>query len=159
MSGTGENEMGLRKIVDITRFGSVLLLLLHFYYYCYQAFASWELTSLLSDRLLRQVATTGLFDSFLQSKTGALLLLVISLIGTRGRTELEISKPKIVTLTALGLLLFFWRLLLASTKGPLPVDKRCLHDHYNQRVFINSYRRHPAYTHYTIIPRYRCVQR
>ena len=107
MSGTGENEMGLRKIVDITRFGSVLLLLLHFYYYCYQAFASWELTSVISDQLLRQVAATGLFDSFLQSKTGALLLLVISLVGTRGRTELEISKLKIVTLTALGLLLFF----------------------------------------------------
>ncbi|MGR9902771.1 YWFCY domain-containing protein, partial [Escherichia coli] len=31
MSHTGENEQGLRKIVDLTRFASIFILLLHFY--------------------------------------------------------------------------------------------------------------------------------
>ena len=32
---TGENEQGLRKILDLTRMISITLLILHFYYYCY----------------------------------------------------------------------------------------------------------------------------
>ena len=32
---TGENEQGLRKIIDMTRLISIVLLALHFYYYCY----------------------------------------------------------------------------------------------------------------------------
>jgi hypothetical protein len=33
MSHTGENEQGLRKILDFTRFASIFILLLHFYYW------------------------------------------------------------------------------------------------------------------------------
>jgi len=33
MSVTGENEQGLRKIIDLTRFASIFILLLHFYYF------------------------------------------------------------------------------------------------------------------------------
>ena len=40
---TGENEQGLRKILDMTRLISLVLLGLHFYYYCYGAFVQWEL--------------------------------------------------------------------------------------------------------------------
>jgi len=40
---TGENEQGLRKIIDMTRMISIIVLLLHFYYYCYNAFAEWQL--------------------------------------------------------------------------------------------------------------------
>jgi hypothetical protein len=32
---TGENEQALRKILDMTRLISIVLLALHFYYYCY----------------------------------------------------------------------------------------------------------------------------
>ncbi len=41
---TGENEQGLRKILDLTRMISMAVLLIHFYYYCYGAFQQWELT-------------------------------------------------------------------------------------------------------------------
>ena len=40
---TGENEQGLRKILDLTRLISIAILLIHFYYYCYTAFKQWEL--------------------------------------------------------------------------------------------------------------------
>ena len=41
---TGENEQGLRKILDMTRLISIVILVLHFYYYCYAAFEHWHLT-------------------------------------------------------------------------------------------------------------------
>ncbi len=52
MTGTGENEMGLRKILDMTRFASIFILLLHFYFYCYRGFAFWQLTSRITDRII-----------------------------------------------------------------------------------------------------------
>ena len=63
MSVTGENEQGLRKIIDLTRFASIFLLLLHFYYVCYAAFAQWKLRSDITDRLLKNISQTGLFHS------------------------------------------------------------------------------------------------
>jgi hypothetical protein len=61
---TGENEQALRKILDMTRMISLVLLGLHFYYYCYGAFRNWQLVSAFSDRLLVNVVATGLFSSF-----------------------------------------------------------------------------------------------
>ncbi|MES2328558.1 MAG: conjugal transfer protein MobC [Bacteroidota bacterium] len=86
---TGENEQGLRKIVDLSRLISVVLLALHFYYYCYGAFKRWGFTADLSDRLLQNLQHTGLFTSLLYSKTAALLFLGISLLGAEGRKEPE----------------------------------------------------------------------
>ena len=51
---TGENEQGLRKILDMTRQISIVILALHFYYYCYRAFESWGLMSILTDRLAKR---------------------------------------------------------------------------------------------------------
>ncbi len=51
---TGENEQGLRKILDMTRLMSIAVLILHFYYYCYGAFEQWKLTTTISDRILLQ---------------------------------------------------------------------------------------------------------
>ena len=38
---TGENEQALRKILDMTRLISIVILVIHFYYYCYAAFQEW----------------------------------------------------------------------------------------------------------------------
>ena len=85
MSHTGENEQGLRKIVDLTRFASIFILLLHFYYYCYVAFEQLEITSTITDRLMKNISNTGLFNSQLTSKFMALGLLTISLFGAQGK--------------------------------------------------------------------------
>jgi len=84
---TGENEQGLRKIVDLSRLISVVLLALHFYYYCYGAFKHWELTATLSDRLLQNLQQTGMFNSTTQSKTAAIFFLLISLLGADGKKD------------------------------------------------------------------------
>ena len=68
MSVTGENEQGLRKILDLTRFASIFILLLHFYYFCYVAFEQWEIKSTITDRLMKNISQTGLFSGLLTSK-------------------------------------------------------------------------------------------
>src|SRR5262245_47174898 len=91
MAGTGENEMGLRKILDFTRLGSIIVLMIHYYYCCYGLFKQWGLSSELSDRLLSNLTKTGLLSSNLFPKTLALGLLVISLMGAKGRKDEKLN--------------------------------------------------------------------
>lgn len=107
MSHTGENEQGLRKIVDLTRFASIFILLLHFYYYCYVAFEQWEITSTITDRLMKNISNTGLFQNQLTSKFMALGLLVISLFGAQGKKDEKINWKSIAAYLLIGLLLYF----------------------------------------------------
>lgn len=107
MSHTGENEQGLRKIVDLTRFASIFILLLHFYYYCYVAFEQREITSTITDRLMKNISNTGLFQNQLTSKFMALGLLVISLFGAQGKKDEKINWRSITAYLLIGLLLYF----------------------------------------------------
>jgi hypothetical protein len=107
MSVTGENEQGLRKIIDLTRFASIFILLLHFYYFCYRAFEHWEITSAITDRLMKNINQTGLFNGVFTSKLIAVGLLIISLLGAQGKKDEKINKRSIAAYLLLGLLLFF----------------------------------------------------
>jgi hypothetical protein len=104
---TGENEMGLRKILDMTRFASIFMLLLHSYFYCYSAFRIWGIRSNLTDRILRNTMNTGLFADFNRSKLIALGLLVISLMGAKGKKKVELQPGLIMLLILTGLVLYF----------------------------------------------------
>lgn len=107
MSVTGENEQGLRKIIDLTRFASIFILLLHFYYFCYRAFEHWEITSAITDRLMKNISQTGLFNGVFTSKLVAVGLLIISLLGAQGKKDQKINKRSIAAYLLIGLLLFF----------------------------------------------------
>jgi uncharacterized membrane protein YgdD (TMEM256/DUF423 family) len=107
MSVTGENEQGLRKIIDLTRFASIFILLLHFYYFCYRAFEQWEITSTITDRLMKNISQTGLFNGVFASKLIAVGLLIISLLGAQGKKDEKINKRSIAAYLLIGLLLFF----------------------------------------------------
>lgn len=104
---TGENEQGLRKILDMTRMISIGLLLIHFYYYCYGAFNGWELTSVITDRLLHNIYKTNLFSSFNKSKLIALVVLIISLFGAKGKKNEKIRLKTGFIYITIGLLLYF----------------------------------------------------
>jgi hypothetical protein len=114
---TGENEMGLRKIIDLTRMISIVLLLIHFYYYCYGAFEQWQLTYKLSDRLLLSIQQSGLFNSFHKSKLFALLFLGISLIGAKGSKSEKHNFKMVTAYLITGLLLYFISRLCFYLKG------------------------------------------
>jgi hypothetical protein len=113
---TGENEQGLRKIIDMTRLISIVLLALHFYYYCYGAFVKWQLTSTISDRLLTNIRNTGLFNNFNISKLISLGFLVISLIGARGKKDEKLDHKTAFAYITTGLAIFFCSFLILYSK-------------------------------------------
>jgi hypothetical protein len=104
---TGENEQGLRKILDMTRLMSVVVLGLHFYFYFYQAFDEWKLTADISDRLLSNIANTGLFKHFNTAKLIALGLLVISLLGAKGKKDEKLDHRTAFGYIITGVLFYF----------------------------------------------------
>ena len=114
MSQTGENEQGLRKILDFTRFTSIFILLLHFYFYCYTAFKHWEIKSAITDRLMTNIMHTGLFNNQYTSKFLTIGLLVVSLLGAQGKKDEKINWKAVAAYLVIGLLLFFGSKILLS---------------------------------------------
>ncbi len=118
---TGENAEALRKITDLTRRCSIVLLWLHYYFYCFGAFEYWKLSYPLVTQILINMGNTGLFKHFYISKLAALILLLISLIGTKGK-----KNEKLVLATALryffcGLLIYLFSYLLLFIKASVVV--------------------------------------
>jgi hypothetical protein len=103
---TGENEQGLRKIIDMTRMIAIAILLIHCYYTCYNAFKIWHLTSKLSDQLLLNISRMGLFSGFLKSKLIGLVLF-LSLLGIRGRKSEKLQYRTAFAYLFTGLILYF----------------------------------------------------
>ena len=104
---TGEDEQGLRRILDMTRLISIILLSLHFYYYCYQSFVDWGFTTKISDQILKNLLKTGLFDHFQRTKWISLGFLIISLMGARGKKTEGLKLKTAWTCISIGGLLYF----------------------------------------------------
>jgi hypothetical protein len=104
---TGEDAQGLRKIIDLTRLISLFILSLHFYLICYRAFREWHWTAVFTDRIIGNIAKTGLFSGMLKPKLVALLFLIISLLGAKGKKDEKIQRNGIVAYQSCGLLVYF----------------------------------------------------
>lgn len=104
---TGENSQDLRKIMELTRVISIVLLLLHFYYVGYDVFDQWGIATKITDRLLVNIERTGLFAGINKAKLIALAFLAISLLGSRGRKNERIRWQQCVVYLCSGVLLFF----------------------------------------------------
>ncbi|MFI5452175.1 conjugal transfer protein MobC [Pedobacter sp. UC225_61] len=104
---TGEDIQGLRKIMDFTRLISLFMLSIHFYLCCYQAFAAWNFTAGITDRIIENISRTGLFTGLWRAKLASLLMLVVSLIGVKGKKEEKIEVRSIVAYLLTGMLLYF----------------------------------------------------
>ncbi len=113
---TGENEQALRKITDFTRLLSIAILAIHFYFFCHAAFAAWGLTTEIVDRVIATIVRLGIFKTSLASKGAALLLLVISLFGVKGKKDEKINSLSVIAYCICGLALYVSsELLLRST--------------------------------------------
>ncbi|WP_316787727.1 conjugal transfer protein MobC [Pedobacter frigoris] len=104
---TGENEQALRKILDMTRLMAIAILILHFYYYCYGLFNHFHLTTALTNKLLGNIAATGIFKSFYISKLIALGMLTVSLMGAKGKKDEKLSYKSALAFLLPGLLTYF----------------------------------------------------
>lgn len=120
---TGEDVQGLRKIIDFTRLLSIFILAIHFYIACYQAFAAWDWTAVITDRIVGDIARTGLFEGLFRAKLAALLLLVVSLVGVKGKKDEKIILKPIIVYIGFGVLLYFAAALCFFLAGLLPSSK------------------------------------
>ena len=114
---TGENDQAMRKILDMTRLISMVVLGLHFYEACYGAFAGWHLVSPLTDRLLGNIMRTGLFSNFYKAKLIALGFLAIALMGVKGKKDEKQNFRTAGLYIVIGLLLFFVSYFALLIKG------------------------------------------
>ena len=117
---TGENEQALRKILDMTRLMGLVILGLHFYYYCYGAFVGWGLQSPFTDRLLTGMERSGLFSDFQKSKWISLSFLLISLLGAKGRKDEKLQPRTAFAYITTGLALYFLSYLCIQLPLPAP---------------------------------------
>lgn len=104
---TGEDTQGLRKIIDLTRLISLFILAIHFYISCYKAFEEWHWTAMITNRIVSNIAKTGLFSNMIQPKLAALLFLIISLIGVKGRKDEKMNYRSVAAYLITGLLIYF----------------------------------------------------
>ncbi|MGI4734816.1 MAG: conjugal transfer protein MobC [Janthinobacterium lividum] len=118
-----EDERAMRKIMDFMRLISLVLVLLHLYYYCYGYFAHQHLTAAWVGRLLARFSTkTALFYSPYVTKGAAAVFLTLSCLGTRGKLSETQAWPPILLYLALGTGVFFGNgFLLALPYAPAVV--------------------------------------
>jgi hypothetical protein len=104
---TGESEQGLRQIIDMTRAISIVLLLLHFYHYCFEAFSLWEYRTKFTDHVLLTIIHTKLFEPEYKPKVAAIFFLMLSMLGANGKNDENLSYKTAVAYLIAGMALYF----------------------------------------------------
>lgn len=103
----------LAKILAFMRAVSILLMLMHLYWYCYSFFLSLGITHPVVDRILVNFnQTAGLFSHLLYTKLFCLALLSLSLWGGKGVKHEKITVSKIIGVFTVGFSLFFFNFFL-----------------------------------------------
>lgn len=105
----GDDDLrGLAKIIAFMRAVSIILVLMHFYWFCYSAFADKGWTIQVINRILSNFQrTAGLFSHTIYSKAFAFLLLALSCLGTKGVKNEKINWTKINSVLIIGFVLYF----------------------------------------------------
>lgn len=104
---TGENELGLRKIIDFIRMLSIIILLIHFYRICYPIFPSMGSTNKISIRILENIARTHVFSSLITAKAYSFVLLLIFLFAKKVKRKDSGNVQYTLVLLLIGVVLFF----------------------------------------------------
>ncbi|MGE8534431.1 MAG: conjugal transfer protein MobC [Chryseobacterium sp.] len=120
----GEDDLrGLAKIMAFMRAVSIILVLMHLYWFCYGFFAQQQWTLEIINKILHNFnKTAGLFSQPIYSKLFAIVLLALSCLGTKGVKNEKITWKKISIVFYIGFILFFLNsILLQSASSFTPV--------------------------------------
>lgn len=115
----GEDDLrGLAKIMAFMRAVSILMVLMHYYWYCYPFFheKGWTL-EIINRILLNFQRTAGLFSHSLYTKVFTIVLLSLSCLGTKGVKDEKITWSQIIGFMTVGTLLFFFNTILLRWGG------------------------------------------
>ncbi|MCT3744703.1 YWFCY domain-containing protein [Elizabethkingia anophelis] len=105
----GEDDLrGLAKIMAFMRAVSIIIVLMHLYWFCYGFFIHQGWTLEIINKILGNFnRTAGLFEHTLYTKIFALVLLALSCLGTKGVKDEKITWSKIYVTLGIGFVLFF----------------------------------------------------
>ena len=99
---------GLAKVMEFMRAISIILVIIHIYWFCYRSVYEWNINIGVVDKILFNFnRTTGLFTSILWTKLLSLVFLALSCLGTKGIKEEKITWGKIYLFLIIGGSLFF----------------------------------------------------
>ena len=104
---TWEDRRYHRRVFDSCLTISILLLLLHFYYCCSDAFYRWGWMPSMAIYVLSKIATTGFFDHAYVSKLLSLLFMALALLGSSGYKSERIGWKSCAGLIVSGMGLYF----------------------------------------------------
>ena len=103
-----EDEKALKKIMEFMRLFAILLLGVNIYYYCYGYFQSLGWGSAVVGRIMGQLTKNSfLFNASWVSKTLAVVFLLLSCLGTRGRANEQLKGRTVAGYALAGLALMY----------------------------------------------------
>lgn len=105
---------GLAKVMEFMRAISIIFIVVHIYWFCYQAIVDMGINIGVVDKILLNFQNTaGLFSNQLVTKVFAIIFLALSCLGTKGVKNQKMTWQKIYATFLGGLVLFFmnWWLL------------------------------------------------
>ena len=109
--------------MDFLRAVSIILVVIHVYWYGYGAIRTWGIGIGVVDRILMNFQrTAGLFSSMLYTKLFAVVLLGLSCLGTKGVKGEKITWRKIYVALGMGGVLFFLNGWLLHLPLPFTID-------------------------------------
>lgn len=110
----GDDDLrGLAKIMAFMRAVSILIVLMHLYWYCYGFFLERGWTMETINKILGSFdRKAALFGNALYTKIFAVLLLALSCLGTKGVKNAKITWLKIFGAFSIGFVFFFFNTLL-----------------------------------------------
>lgn len=103
-----EDEKALKKIMDFMRLFAIVLLGINIYYYCYGYFQSMGWSSATVERIMGQLTKNSfLFKASWVSKALAVVFLLLSCLGTKGRKDEKVKGISVVGYGLIGCALVF----------------------------------------------------
>lgn len=108
---------GLAKVMEFMRAISILFVVIHIYWFCYQYIWETGINIDVVDKILLNFQNTaGLFSNILWTKLFAVVFLGLSCLGTKGVKEEKITWDKICIYLFFGFIFFFlnWWILCLS---------------------------------------------
>lgn len=99
---------GLAKVMEFMRAISIIFIVVHIYWFCYQAIVDMGINIGVVDKILLNFQNTaGLFSNLLVTKVFAIIFLALSCLGTKGVKNQKMTWQKIYATFLGGIVLFF----------------------------------------------------
>ncbi len=103
-----DDVRALAKIIELIRAVSILIIIFHIYWFCYEILVEMHATVGIIDKILLNFQKyTGIFSSPFWSKLASFVLLAISCLGIRGVKTEKVTWTKILIFLVFGLGFYF----------------------------------------------------